>query len=275
MEFFFDILKAIALGIVQGLTEFLPVSSTGHLIIVERFMRLSENATFVASFQIIIQLGSILAVLFIFWKRLFPFGQGEEHCKRTMNLWLLVIIGVLPAVVLGFLFDDFIEERLFNPIVVAAALIFYGIILIFIEKFKNTQNPKITDANTIPVKIALAIGFFQCLAMVPGTSRSGATIIGALILGLSRKAAVEYSFFLAIPTIFGASFLRIIKTSMNFSAFEIILIAVGFVVSFAVAWAVIKVFMDYISKKSFAVFGYYRVVLGIAVGILFGLGFFS
>jgi undecaprenyl-diphosphatase len=265
MENFLAVLKAVILGIVEGFTEFLPISSTGHLIIVEKFIKLSENEPFVASFQVIIQLGAILAVLFIFWKRLFPFGHGVEHCKKTVRLWLLVVAGVIPAAVLGFLFDDFIEAKLFNPIVVAVALIFYGIVLIFIEKIKKSENAKFLDVNMIPVWIAISIGFFQCLAMVPGTSRSGATIIGALLLGLSRGAAVEFSFFLAIPTMFGATLLKIVKNGLFFSSFEITLIVVGFVVSFITAFAVIKGFIDYISKKDFAIFGYYRIVLGVII----------
>lgn len=266
MERFYTILNAIILGIVEGLTEFLPVSSTGHLIITERFISLSQNSSFVAAFQVIIQLGAILSVVVLFWKKLFPFGQGNEHCKKTLNLWTLVIIGVLPAAVLGFLFDDFIEEKLFSPLIVALALIFYGIVLIVLENGKKSNTPAtITDVNLLPFKFALAIGFFQCLAMVPGTSRSAATIIGAMLLGLSRIAAAEFSFFLAIPTMFGASLLKIVKQGLSFSSFEWVIIAVGFTVSFLVALGVIKLFMDYIGKKDFAVFGWYRIVLGIIV----------
>lgn len=267
MENFYTILKAIILGIVEGITEFLPISSTGHLIIAEKFISLSQNSSFVAAFQVIIQLGAILSVVVLFWKKLFPFGQGYEHSRKTMKLWLLVIVGVIPAAVLGFLFDDLIEQKLFNPLVVAIALIFYGIVLIILEKGKKS-DAKITDINLLPIKFALFIGLFQCLAMIPGTSRSAATIIGAMLLGLTRVAAAEFSFFLAIPTMFGASLLKIVKQGFSFTGFEWIIIAVGFAVSFLVALGVIKLFMDYISKKDFAIFGWYRIILGIIVIIL-------
>jgi len=267
MENFLTILKSVILGIIEGITEFLPISSTGHLIIAEKFIQLSQNQSFVASFQVIIQLGAILSIIVLFWKKLFPFGQGGEHCKKTLNLWLLVIIGVIPAAIIGFLFDDFIEEKLFTPLVVAVALIFYGIVLILIEKSKKLQV-KISDVNAIPVKFAVAIGFFQCLAMIPGTSRSAATIIGGLLLGLSRAAAAQFSFFLAIPTMFGASLLKIVKKGLSFSSFEIVIIAVGFVVSFVSAFAVVKFLMNYISKNNFVIFGYYRIILGAIIGVL-------
>lgn len=273
MENFYTILKAIILGVVEGITEFLPISSTGHLIIAERFIQLSQNSSFVAAFQVIIQLGAILSVVVIFWKKLFPFGQGYEHNRKTMKLWFLVIVGVIPAAVLGFLFDDLIEAKLFNPLVVAIALIFYGIVLIVLEKGKKSDNPaKITDVDLLPFKFAFFIGLFQCLAMIPGTSRSAATIIGAMLLGLSRVAAAEFSFFLAIPTMFGASLLKIVKQGFSFTGFEWVIIAVGFVVSFLVALGVIKLFMNYISKKDFAIFGWYRIVLGIIVLILISSG---
>jgi undecaprenyl-diphosphatase len=267
METFFSLLKAAFLGVIEGITEFLPISSTGHLIIADKFIKLSQNPSFTASFEVIIQLGAILSIVVLFWKKLFPFGQGVLHCKKTLNLWFLVVIGVIPAAVIGFFLDDFIEEKLFTPLVVAAALIFYGIVLILVEKNKKLQV-KISDVNEIPAKFAVAIGFFQCLAMVPGTSRSAATIIGGLILGLSRAAAAQFSFFLAIPTMLGASLLKIVKNGLSFSFFEITLIAVGFVVSFVSAFAVVKFLMNYISKNNFAVFGYYRIFLGIIVAIL-------
>jgi len=267
MESFLTVLKAVILGIIEGITEFLPISSTGHLIIAEKFIHLPQNQSFVASFQVIIQLGAILSIVVLFWDKLFPFGQGAQHCKKTINLWLLVIAGVIPAAVLGFLFDDVIEEKLFNPLVVAAALIFYGIILILIEKSKKLQV-KISDVGDIPVIFAVAIGFFQCLAMVPGTSRSAATIIGGLLLGLSRAAAAQFSFFLAIPTMFGASLLKIVKNGLSFSSFDIVIIAVGFVVSFVSAFAVVKFLMNYISKNNFVVFGYYRIIFGVVIAVL-------
>ncbi|MDR0303217.1 MAG: undecaprenyl-diphosphate phosphatase [Chitinispirillales bacterium] len=267
MDNFSALLKAGILGIIEGITEFLPISSTGHLIIAEKFIQLSQNSSFVASFEVIIQLGAVLSIVVLFWNKLFPFKQGAQHYEKTLNLWFLVIIGVIPAAVIGFLLDDFIEEKLFTPLVVAGALVFYGIILIFIEK-TNKMQIKITDVSEIPVIFAVAIGFFQCLAMVPGTSRSAATIIGGLLLGLSRVAAAQFSFFLAIPTMCGASLLKILKNGLSFSSFEITLIAVGFVVSFISAFAVVKFLMNYISKNNFVIFGYYRIFLGVIIGIL-------
>ncbi len=266
---FITILKVLLLGVVEGITEFLPVSSTGHMIIVDEFIKLSQNESFTASFQIIIQLGAILSVVVFFWKRLWPFVGTQEEKKGKWTLWSKVVVGVLPAVVLGLLFDDFIEEKLFNALTVSIALIFYGIILIVMEN-KNAKKSsfKVTDVKMLTFKMALIIGFFQCLAMVPGTSRSAATIIGGLALGLNRAAAAEFSFFLAIPTMFGATLLKIIKDGVAFTGNEWILIGIGFVVSFVVALGVIKLFMGYITKKDFKIFGYYRIILGFIMLLL-------
>jgi len=262
-------LKAILLGVVEGITEFLPISSTGHMILVNEFIKLSENQKFVTAFEVIIQLGAILSVIVYFWNKLWPFSGDKEEQKEKWILWSKVMVAVLPAVVLGLKFDDFIEEKLFNSIVVSIALIFYGVVLIIIENIhKSKKEFKVNSLNKLTYKTALIIGFFQCLAMVPGTSRSASTIIGGILLGLNRAIAAEFSFFLAIPTMFGATLLKIVKVGISFSNTEWILIGIAFLVSFIVALVVIKLFMSYIKKKDFKIFGYYRIVLGIIVLII-------
>lgn len=263
------ILKAIVIAVVEGITEFLPISSTGHMILVDEFLQLSESKTFTIAFQVIIQLGAILSVVVFFWKDLWPFAGTPERQKATWTLWMKVLVAVVPAVVLGLLFDEKIEEHLFNSRVVAISLLVYGIALIVLERFNAKKKTfKIDVVSAIPFGLAIAIGCFQCLAMIPGTSRSAATIIGAMLLGLSRGAAAEFSFFLAIPTMTGATLLTILKNGMAFSSFEWLVIGIGFVVAFFVAYAVIKFFMDFIRKHDFSVFGYYRIVLGIVVLIV-------
>jgi len=263
------ILKAILISIVEGITEFLPISSTGHMILVDEFLKLSSNKTFTTAFEVIIQLGAIISVVVFFWKDLWPFAGTPERQKATWTLWMKVIVAVLPAVVLGLMFDDAISAHLFNSKVVAVTLIFYGVILIVLERFnKKKTSFKIDKVSAIPFGLAIAIGCFQCLAMIPGTSRSAATIIGAMLLGLSRGAAAEFSFFLAIPTMAGATLLTILKNGMAFSSFEWLVIAIGFIVAFLVAYAVIKLFMGFIRKHDFSVFGYYRIILGIIVLIV-------
>ncbi|OQY06545.1 MAG: undecaprenyl-diphosphatase [Fusobacteriia bacterium 4572_132] len=260
------ILKAILLGVVEGITEFLPISSTGHMILVDEFIKLSENQQFVTAFEVIIQLGAILSVIVFFWNKLWPFSGEKEEQKEKWILWSKVVVAVLPAVVLGLKFDDFIEEKLFNSVVVAIALIFYGVLLIIIENLhKSKKEFKVNSLTKLTYKTALVIGFFQCLAMIPGTSRSAATIIGGILFGLNRAIAAEFSFFLAIPTMFGATLLKIVKVGIGFSSIEWTLIGIAFLVSFVVALIVIKLFMSYIKKKDFKIFGYYRIVLGIIV----------
>ncbi len=263
------ILKAILIAIVEGITEFLPISSTGHMILVDDFLKLSENKTFTTAFEVIIQLGAIASVVVYFWKDLWPFAGSPERQKATWTLWMKVIVAVLPAVVLGLMFDDTIEAHLFNSKVVAITLLVYGIALIVLERFNAKKASfKITSVSAIPFGLAIAIGCFQCLAMIPGTSRSAATIIGAMLLGLSRGAAAEFSFFLAIPTMVGATALTILKNGMAFSTFEWMVIGIGFLVAFIVAYAVIRFLMDFIRKHDFSVFGYYRIILGILVLIV-------
>lgn len=256
-----DIIKAIILGIVEGLTEFLPVSSTGHLIIINEWLSFSES--FTITFDIVIQLGAILAVVVLFWDRLFPFGKPKAEQNKIFRLWILTIIGVFPAVVLGLLFDDIIEEYLFNPIVVAVMLIIGGIVFFVVED--KAKKSTVNDVADITYKKALFIGMIQCLAMIPGTSRSASTIIGAMFLGLSRVVAAEFSFFLAIPTMIGATGYSLLKTSFSLSSWEFVVLGVGFVVSFVVALVVIRLFLDYVKKNTFKVFGYYRIVLGVLV----------
>lgn len=287
-----DFIKVLILSIVEGVTEFLPVSSTGHLILVNQFVKL-EPEGFSNAFNIIIQLGAILSVVVIYFKRLNPWdrekteryfprnydklnGQSRFYFrlthpdKKTIELWKRVIVGILPAMVLGLLFDDFIDEHLFNPMVVATMLLVWGLIIIFVEK-RNKKDKGFRHDNIAMVsyKTVLAIGFFQTLAMIPGTSRSAATIMGAMILGLSRSAAAEFSFFLAIPTMLGATFLKVVKNFGGFTAYQWLLIFLGMVLSFLVAYFVIKKFMAYIRNNDFIPFGIYRIILAIIVFVYF------
>lgn len=272
-----NFIKVIILGIIEGLTEFIPVSSTGHLIIANQFISLSPEK-FANAFNVIIQLGAILSVLVLYFDELNPLEEktkkGEElslqyrwehRDLKTMRLLAKIIIGFLPAAVLGFLFDDLIDEYLFNKVTVAIALVFYGIVIIVLEIHNKDKEFKYHDIDQINIKTILLIGLFQCLAMVPGTSRSAATIIGAMLLGCDRKTAAEFSFFLAIPTMLGATGLKIIKMGFAFTLEEWLLILVGSVVSYVVAYAVITKFMKFIKKNDFKVFGVYRIILGILV----------
>ncbi|KXL53866.1 undecaprenyl-diphosphatase [Anaerotignum neopropionicum] len=262
-----DIIKAVILGIVEGLTEFLPVSSTGHLIIVNEFV--DFTGSFAKMFDIVIQLGAILSVIVYFWHKLFPFGRSKTKLEKaeTWNIWKKTIVGVFPALIFGAMLGKQIEEYLFNPITVALALLIGGIILIILEHRKT--QPQITAIASLSYKTAFFIGIIQCLAMIPGTSRSAATIIGAMLLGVSRVVAAEFSFYLAIPTLFAASAYSLIKTGFNLNTIQIQLLVVGFIVSFLVAWVVIAGFMKFISKRDFKPFGYYRVVLGILILLYF------
>lgn len=289
-----EFLKVLILSIVEGVTEFLPVSSTGHLILVNEFVKLNPPE-FSNAFNVIIQLGAIFSVVVLYFQRLNPWDYSKTHKyfpknyenlngqsrfyfrlthpdSRTMELWKRVIVGILPAGVLGFLFDDFIDEHLFNPMVVATMLLLWGLIIIFVEKRNDNKTGFVHDNITnVPYKTVLAIGFFQALAMIPGTSRSAATIMGAMILGLSREAAAEFSFFLAIPTMLGATLLKVVKNVHGFAGSQWLLIVVGMVLSFVVAYIVIKKFMEYISKNDFIPFGIYRIILAVVVFMYFGI----
>ncbi|MBQ6537334.1 MAG: undecaprenyl-diphosphate phosphatase [Eubacterium sp.] len=271
----FDILVAAVLGIVEGITEWLPVSSTGHMILVNQFMAFSDKE-FQDIFLVVVQLGAIMAVVILFWSKLWPFTFGAAKNREpfikweSMQLWFKIIVSCVPAVIVGLLLDDIVDELFYNAIVVAGALIIYGILFIIVEIWNKGKNPVIDKVTEIGYNSAIIIGLFQVLAaVVPGTSRSGATIIGALLLGISRGAAAEFTFFLAVPVMFGASLLKIVKHGLNFSAFEYITLATGMVVAFVVSLFVIKFFLAYIRKHDFKVFGVYRIVLGIAILLYF------
>jgi undecaprenyl-diphosphatase len=262
-----DIVKAVILGIVEGITEFLPISSTGHLILVNQIIAFDEQ--FTKMFDIVIQLGAILSVVVYFRKRLFAFTKetGSYFQSQTADLWKKAIVGVLPAVVVGTILGKRIQESLFNPTIVALALVIGGIALILLENRK--QREKISSIAMLDYKTVLFIGLIQCLAMIPGTSRSAATIIGAMLLGCSRLVAAEFSFFLAMPTLFAASVYSLLKTGFTMTPEEMVVLAVGFVVSFIIALLVIAGFMKYISRRDFKLFGYYRIVLGGTILVLF------
>lgn len=270
MTFLTEILKAIVLGIIQGITEWLPISSTGHLLLVNQFLNLNCSEDFLNMFKVVIQFGSILAVVLLYFNKLNPFSSGKNSAQKTetVRLWLKVIIGVIPAAIFGFLFEDFIDNVLSTPLVIGLALLIYGIIFIAIEN--KHRVPKTNSTSELTYKTALLIGCFQVLALIPGTSRSGSTILGAVLLGLSRTAASEFSFFLAIPVMLGASLLKILNFGFSFTPEELTVLAVGTVVSFIVSVFAIRFLMDYIRKHDFKAFGYYRIILGIIVLLYFG-----
>lgn len=269
-----EILKAILFGIVEGITEWLPVSSTGHLILLEEFIRLGVSDAFYEMFQVVIQLGAILAVVVLFFHKLNPFSAQKTQAQRsdTWKLWAKVIVAVLPSAVMGLLLDDWMDAHLYNYQVVSVMLIVYGVAFLLAER--GRRQYKIGDVYQIDYRRALLIGAFQCLSLIPGTSRSGATILGALLLGVSRPAGAEFSFFLAIPTMVGASGLKLVKFFLEGNlptSNEMLVLAVGCVVSFVVSLLVIKTLMEYVRKHSFAPFGVYRIILGAAVLLYFGL----
>lgn len=275
----FDIFVAIVLGIVEGITEWLPVSSTGHMILVNQFLKFSSD-DFTEMFLVVVQLGAIMAVVLLFWKKIFPFNlkpnQGEGFVKMDiMKMWLKIIVACLPAAIIGLLFDDVIDEMFYNQIVVAGALIIYGVLFILVENWNKGRRPVVTRVRDITYQTALIIGIFQLLAaIIPGTSRSGATIIGALIIGVSRGAAAEFTFYLAIPVMFGASLLKIVKSvvhGLSYGPMELTTLFVGMAVAFVVSLFVIKFLMGYIRKHDFKSFGYYRIVLGIVVFAYFAI----
>ena len=271
---FIEILKAILFGIVEGITEWLPVSSTGHLILLDEFVKLKVSEEFFEMFQVVIQLGAILAVLVLFFHKLNPFAakKGAVEKKQTWQLWLKVIVAVLPSAVLGLLLDDWMDEKLYNFVVVAITLIIYGVAFILVERQNKLAKPRIQNVHQIDYRTALLIGAFQCLSLIPGTSRSGSTILGGILLGVSRPAAAEFSFFLAIPTMLGASALKLLKfmlSGVSATGTEIGVLLVGSIVSFLVSFVVIRGLMEYVRKHSFRVFGLYRIVLGVVVLIYF------
>lgn len=268
-----DILKAIIFGIVEGITEWLPISSTGHLIILEELLKLDQGDAFFEMFQVVIQLGAILAVVVIYFHKLNPFSPKKTQKQKMMTwqIWIKVIIGCVPAGVVGLVFDDWIDKTLYHWYVVALMLIIYGVLFIVVENYQKGKEPQVTKFSQLTLPMILIIGVFQMLAMIPGTSRSGATIVGALIIGVSRSVATEYTFFLAIPVMFGASLVKLIKFGFDFTAMQAAVLLVGMVVSFAVSIVAIKFLMSYIRKNDFKVFGYYRIVLGVIVFLFFGI----
>lgn len=264
---FIELLKVIFLGIVEGITEWLPVSSTGHMILVDEFIKLDMTPAFMEMFFVVIQLGAIMAVVCLFWDKLFPFEfKGGFKVKTdTMNLWFKIAVACVPAAIIGLLFDDVIDEYLFNPVTVALMLILYGVLFIVIENRNKGRRPMVNDLSQITYKFALMVGIFQLLALVPGTSRSGATIVGAILIGASRYVASEFTFFLAIPVMLGASLLKILKFGLVFTASEAVVLGTGTLVAFFVSILAIKFLMGYIKKHDFKVFGWYRIILGIIV----------
>lgn len=273
MFIFLELLKAIILGVVEGITEWLPISSTGHMILVDEFIKLNASDAFKEMFLVVIQLGAIMAVVLIYFHKLNPFSPKKtlKEKRDTMFIWYKVIIGVIPVGVLGIIFDDWLNEKFYNYLSVAIVLVVYGILFIVIENKNKNIKPTITDFKSLSYKTAFGIGMFQVLSLIPGTSRSGATIIGAMILGTSRYIAAEYSFFMSIPIMFGASALKLFKFGFNFTFSEITILLTGMIVAFIVSVVAIRMLMKYIKNNDFKVFGWYRIVLGILVILYFTL----
>lgn len=271
-----EILKVILLGIVEGITEWLPISSTGHMILVDEFVKLNVTQEFWEMFKYVIQLGAILAVVAIYFKKLWPFQNDKEETglDRYLNydktiMWLKIAISCVPAAIVGLPLDDLIEAKLSNYVVVALMLILYGVLFIVVENYNHRRKPTVRSIDQITWKMALVIGIFQLLAMIPGTSRSGATIIGGILIGMNRKTAAEYTFFLAIPVMFGVSFIKLLKFGLAFTGTELMLLLVGMIVAFVVSVLSITFLMGYIKKHDFKVFGWYRIALGIVVLVFF------
>ena len=272
-----DIIKSIILGIIEGITEWLPISSTGHLIIADEFIKLGMTDEFMEMFNVVIQLGAILAVVVIFWNKMWPFTadktRGYNYItkgnglikKDVMDMWFKVIAAMLPAAIVGIPLDNYFEAHFHNWQVVSAALIAYGVLLIVIEKINKSRKPKVTGIPELSYKTALLIGCFQALSLIPGTSRSGSTILGAMILGVSRVAGAEFSFFLAVPVMFGASLIKLLKFGFTFTGMELAVLAVGTLTSFIVSVIAIKFLISYVRRHDFSLFGYYRIALGVIV----------
>lgn len=274
MDVILELLKAVLFGIVEGITEWLPISSTGHMILLDQLVKLQVSPEFYEMFQVVIQLGAILAVVLLFFHKLNPFSPKKSPKARnqTWQLWFKVVAAVIPSAVLGLLLDDWMEAHLYNYVVVAIALIVYGLAFLYLEQGNGRIAPRIKSVHAIDYKTALLIGAFQCLSLIPGTSRSGSTILGAILLGVGRSAGAEFSFFLAIPTMVGASGLKLVKflaSGVSVTGVEIGVLLIGCLVSFLVSFLVIKALMDYVRSHSFRVFGIYRIALGIVVLIYF------
>ncbi|MCR1899235.1 undecaprenyl-diphosphate phosphatase [Irregularibacter muris] len=268
-----ELIKVIIIGIVEGITEWLPISSTGHMLLIDEFLQLNMSEEFKEMFFVVIQLGAILAVVIMFWDKMFPFGFRENPIikKDIFFIWFKVLVACIPSGIIGLLFDDFLEAYLGTPIVIAAMLILYGVLFIVIEAWNKRRKPKTNTLAEISYQTAFMIGMFQVLSLIPGTSRSGATIIGALIIGVSRVAAAEFSFFLAVPTMFGASAFKLLKFGFDFTSSELLTLGFGMVIAFMVSVFAIKFLMGYIKKHDFRVFGWYRIILGIIVLLYFVL----
>ncbi len=290
-------LKVLLLGIVEGITEWLPISSTGHLILVDEFIKLNQSRDFMKMFDVVIQLGAILAVVVLYWDKLWPFhtkakarkksyfqNQADSGFMKSLQnfcnnycymdkivLWFKIVVACIPAMVVGLPLDDWMEAHLHTPTVVALMLILYGVIFIIIENYNKKRTPRVVSLETLSFKDALLIGVFQVLSLIPGTSRSGSTIIGGILIGTSREIAAEFTFFLAIPVMFGASFIKLLKFGLAFTGTELAVLIFGMVVAFAVSIFAIKFLMGYIKKHDFKVFGWYRIILGVLVLLYFAL----
>lgn len=262
-----ELIKVIIIGIIQGITEWLPISSTGHMILADELLRLNVSDAFMEMFRVVIQFGSILAVVVLYFKKLNPFAlsKSDVQKRQTWRLWFKVIVGIIPAGIVGVLFDDWLNDHLYNYVTVAVALIVYGIAFIVIEKIRKGKTPRVDSVDRLDYRTALGVGCFQTLSLIPGTSRSGSTILGAMILGMSRESAAEFSFFMAIPVMLGASLLKMLKFGFSFTSSEIIVLIVGVLTAFIVSVAAIKFLTGFIKKHSFAVFGWYRIILGAVV----------
>lgn len=264
---FMELIKTVILGIVEGLTEWLPISSTGHMILVDEFIKLDVSRSFMDMFLVVIQLGAILAVVVLNFDRLNPFSSHKSSIEKreTYQLWYKVIFACLPAAIIGLMFNKYMEEHFMTAPVVAFTLIFYGIMFIVVENYNKNRTPAVTDLNKLSYKTAFIIGLFQVLSLVPGTSRSGSTILGGILFGASRYVAAEFTFFLAIPVMFGASLLKIVKFGIHFSSAEMLILVIGMATAFVVSVISIKFLLRYIKNNDFKPFGYYRIVLGIIV----------
>ena len=270
---FIEFLKVLVLGIVEGFTEWLPISSTGHMILVDEIIHLNVTDAFMSMFRVVIQLGAILAVVVLYFRRLNPFDPGKTRAQKvgTVKLWMKIVVACIPAAILGLLLDDWMDAHLYNGYVVAATLIIYGVLFIVLENHNQYTDFPIQRTAQTSYQTAFFIGLFQVLSLVPGTSRSGSTILGAMILGCSRSAAAEFSFFLGIPVMFGASLLKLLKFGFHFTGLELFYLIAGMVIAFVVSVYSIKFLMGYIRKNNFKVFGYYRIVLGVIVLFYFGV----
>ena len=275
MNLFVEMLKAVLFGVVEGITEWLPISSTGHMILLDEFVQLQMSDAFKTMFNVVIQLGAILAVVVLYFPKLWPFKRGDKGLMSwlrmdTVSLWIKVVVAILPSAIVGIPFDDWMDAHLHTAPVVAAMLVIYGVAFILIERRQNPRKrARIQSVELIDMRMALAIGLFQVLSLVPGTSRSGATILGGVLMGCSRAAASEFSFFLAIPTMAGASLIKVLKFGLSFTGAELLILLVGCVTAFVVSVVAIRTFIGYVKKHSFTAFGWYRIALGALVAVYF------